>query len=59
MQIQNPFKRPSVAQVNAETLATAQFELTQHKAAAEYHAAMIVMYQSRIARLGAESATVQ
>lgn len=54
MQIQNPFKRPSVAQVNDEALATAQFELCQHKAAAEFHQAMIGMYEGRIKRLQAE-----
>lgn len=59
MQFQNPFKRPTVAQVNAESLALAQFNLTEHKAAAEYHVAMIAMYQARITRLNRESAGIQ
>lgn len=53
--IRSLFTRPSLAQVNAESLTQAQYELAQHKAAAEFHAAMIVMYQARVARIAAES----
>lgn len=45
------FKRPPLAQVNAETLEDAHYQLALNLAAAEYHAAMIGMYQERIARL--------
>lgn len=55
MQIQNPFKRPSVAQVHAESLETARYEMAQHRAAFEFHAAMIVMYQARITRIAGET----
>lgn len=58
LQIQNPFKRPSVAQVNAEMLVSAQFELSQHKASLEFHQAMVSMYEGRIKRLQSESGFV-
>ena len=44
---------PRPEKFNAETLETAQAELVQHQAAAEYHATMASFYEQRIARLSA------
>jgi hypothetical protein len=45
------FSRPSLSRVEEEARQQAQYELFQHRAAAEYHLAMVGMYEQRIARL--------
>lgn len=47
------FQRPSPAEFDLKLLDEARYAMSQHRAAAEYHHAMIGLYSLRIARLEA------
>lgn len=50
------FSRPSLAEINDQTLEQARFTLADQMQAVEFHEAMIGMLQRRIARLEMEAA---
>lgn len=47
------FQHPSPAEFDLKLLDDARYAMAEHKAAAEYHYAMIGLYSLRIARLEA------
>lgn len=51
MKIFSIFKNPSAQNIATQELNEARVQILSHHSAAEYHDAMIAMYQSRIDRL--------